>query len=751
MVLGLLIILVVLLSFRWGYWILGNDNYSPEQNPAVSFERYLTSPTWRTYRGLGVPSDSEQIDIFRSGLFLALEKIGIPLWLVSQMSVWVAFGVGVWGMGWFLEKFYKKQEAFLAGGMIYLSSILTLWLFFSPLKPFIFFWGFLPMFLAMSVELLEKDSARNWMGWLAVMVAFSGSFVIPTLFLVSLLVLIFMGGVLGLRFGKWRKMSLLLGIFLVWQLYWLISFGVYVNKQSEQLQNSFINRAITSGTIQDEKEFGGNVNILRFLTSWVETKDDNGQSLFVFNDWYRGIWGIVLGFIPLLLTVWGWSKKKWVWVIMGMAGLGAWLLVNSNPPLGWFYNWCSRNIPLFMQVFRWGSSKFWIIWWLPVVILATGGWLRVWRWRRVAAIIILGGLLIYVYPVFLGKLINDRDWVKIPSEYYDLREYLGKIDTEGRVYLAPEANMLYFRNYDWGFFGSVFWSYWIPNPIIEKALITGSIENEKAFNKIVNLFYSDGPILFTKILNNAGVEWVIGDKSVTNKGNGYKYNWGSFKEVVENNPYLDKIWSEGSLGLYKVKKLEPISLTEGENLLLNLGEGKMFGRGVSKISDGYRVNNQKETSGVYWEISNPELRGKLLRIKAEVENKSGVVAEINLRETKKQYQTFRYTGKMVEAEVMEGEVYLPSDWRNYLLEFVVKARGPDESVNTLKNLRVESVPLMEDYLQIEQPEDISWRNLRWVTYAGWVINVSMVVFLLVRQKLKSRKTSFSGNKKTIKA
>jgi len=221
--------------------------------------------------------------------------------------------------------------------------------------------------------------------------------------------------------------------------------------------------------------------------------------------------------------------------------------------------------------------------------------------------------------------------------------------------------------------------------------------------------------------------------------------------VVENNPYLDKIWSKGSLELYKVNKIEQVSLIDGENLSVILGDGKMFGGGVRSTSNGYQVNNRKETSGVYWEISNPELGGKLLRIRAEVENKAGVVAEINLRETKKQYQTFRYIGKMAEAEVVKGEVFLPHDWRNYLLEFVVRARGPDESVNILKNLEVESVPLTEDYLQIEKPEGIFWRNLRWVTYAGWVINAATVAFLLVRQRLKSRKTSFSGNKKTTRA
>jgi hypothetical protein len=483
----------------------------------------------------------------------------------------------------------------------------------------------------------------------------------------------------------------------------------------------------------------------------VDIKNDIGQNLFAFGNWYKSWWGIVLGFIPLGLAILGFSKKKWTWVFIGMAIVGAWLLVNSNPPLGWLYDWCSKTIPLFGQVFRWGSSKFWIMWWLPVVILATGGIMRIWKWKKLAAGLVVAGLLVYIFPIFTGKLINNRDWVKIPAEYYDLRNYLGKIDTKGRIYLAPEANMLYFRNYSWGFFGSVFWSYWIPNPVIEKALVTGSVENETAFTKIVNFYYSDNPELFTKVLNNADVKWVIGDKSLTNKEDGYAYNWDSYQKVLEKNPSLEKVWSEGNLELYRVGRTEVAVSGEGTNFNYDLGEGKTFGTGVIKTSDGYEIDNKDNTSGVYWDFSSPDIGGRLLKITGEVENRSGVVAEINLRETKKQYQTFSYYGKLGEKESALGYVYLPSDWRNYLIEFIVRARGPDESVNVLRNLKIESVPLTDDYLAINKPSESGWQNLKYVTYAGWTADILVVVFLLVRQKLKSRKTNLSGNKKTTVA
>jgi len=418
------------------------------------------------------------------------------------------------------------------------------------------------------------------------------------------------------------------------------------------------------------------------------------------------------------------------------------------------YSWVGEKIPLFLQVFRWGSSKFWPFLWLPMVVLATYGWLLLVKnkWWRYLAWGFWAGWLIYVFPVFKGELINKRDFVKIPREYSELRDYLVRVDTMGRIYLAPEANMLYFKNHDWGFFGSVFWSYWIPNPIIEKALVTGSAENEEAFRKIVNLYYADDPWLFTKILNNYGVKWVIGDKSLTNKGNGYKYNWESYGIAVEQNPYLKKVWEKGKLQLYRVMDAGEVVLADGsEPKSYDLGEAKIFSDGVTKTNQGWRIENKNLVSGVYWDISDPELSGKLIKISARVKNEGGVVAEINFRETKKEYQTASYLGKYLDEEKMEEYFYLPKDWRNYLLEAVVKARGPEVSVNEISNPKMEVIPLTADYLGAKMPENQGWKMGKAVTYAGWIVNASLVIGLLVLQALKRSKTKISGSKKTIKA
>lgn len=819
--LGLFLFLIVIFNFRWGYFILGNDNYSPEENPAVSVQRYLTEPAWRTYRGLGVPSDSEQIDIFRSVFYLVLEKIGIPLWFISQVSVWLVFAMGPWFIAVLAEKIFhfdKKKYGnwlFVMVGLLYLSNLLFFWLFYSPLKSFILVWGFLPTFLVFSWKLLEKLDLKNSLLFLTVLIGLSTSFIIPTLFIVVTLVVLITYWQFWYLGKNIKKIFWLFGIYMLWQMFWLVPFGLYVKTNSTQLAESIINKEITPSTIQDEIIYNKWNNVPRFLTSWVNTKNDDGKYLFSFSSAYKNNWVLVaISYLPFVLmlggTVYliGKYTIKYLPIIV-LWWLGYWLIKGSNPPFGNLYVWLQEHIPLFKQVFRWGSSKFWPMMLVSMPLLIGLGIGGLERFKKTFGVVVIGVvvcLLIYIFPVFSGKLINDRDYVKIPAEYYQLKDYLNKTDNKGRIYLAPESNMLYFKNHDWGFFGSVFWSYLIPNPIIEKALITGSAENEDAFGVMTDMYYSENPDLFYRALSNYKIEWVIGDKSLTNKGNGFKYNWDIFAAQIENNPNFEKVGEWGKLSLYKVKSREfatnyrsvylghddkmliqskvitndtnfvlekkgeiiPILLKpnkvvwsdngdlvlshtyEGErgsfipnfnetnltglkisinksaltvfdkiilktgdeievvvpNINFDIGVQKNFGGGVSINKGQVIINNKNDVSGFYKEISSPSLNEKMMMVAIDAKNVRGIPWELNFRETKQEYKLFRYYGQMETKEQKVMAFTLPNDWRNYLVEVLVYAKGEQTSINKINHFWLG--PIENDWLKIKFiPENTS--------------------------------------------
>lgn len=568
--LALVLIFIVIINFRWGYFVLGNDNYSPEEDPGISVKRYLTQPAWREYRGLGVPSDSEQIDIFRSLLFFGLEKVGLPLWFISQMSVWLAFFCGPWFMAVLVEKVFLKKDVgnekknwlFLLSGLLYCCNLLMLWLFYSPLKPFIFLWGFLPMFLVASFGVLEKQNIKNILFFLIGLICVSASFMIPTIFVVTTLVVLMFCWQFW-RMGKSIKNILFLVlVYLVWQLYWLVPFGIYVKTNNTQLSESIINKEITPWTIQKEITYNKWNNVPRFVNSWLDSKNQDDTYLFGEAEVYKNNWLIIFdSYIPfilvLLATFWLIKKYKTKYLpIIILWWAGFWLTKGSNGPMGGIYVWMQDHIPLFRQVFRWGSSKFWPMLLVPMPILICLLVENIFtkkRFFKIFSLALTVLLLIYIYPVFKAKLINDQDFVKIPNEYYQLKEYLEKNELKGRILVSPEANMLYFRNYEWGFFGSVFWNYFIDNPIIEKALITGSAENEDVFQTIYQMYYSLDPDLFYKTLLKYKVEYIIADKNASSWGNGYFYDWDDFDKQILSNQNFEKVGEWGKLTLLRVE------------------------------------------------------------------------------------------------------------------------------------------------------------------------------------------------------
>ena len=70
----IILFIIALTSIRPGYALLGWDNYSSYLNPPLNISRMFFD-SWRSFRGLGVPSDSEVTDVFRQLLFLVFAPI----------------------------------------------------------------------------------------------------------------------------------------------------------------------------------------------------------------------------------------------------------------------------------------------------------------------------------------------------------------------------------------------------------------------------------------------------------------------------------------------------------------------------------------------------------------------------------------------------------------------------------------------------------------------------------------------------
>ena len=142
--LTLFLVVISVTSLKPDFYLVGWDNYSSYLDTKLNFFR-LFFATWRSFRGFGVPSDAEVVDIWRLLFQLALKMLFIPTRLLDQLYYLLALWSGVIGM-YCLATFIHRQSkghnscstdffSFVAA-FFYLFNINTLSVFYFPLPMF---------------------------------------------------------------------------------------------------------------------------------------------------------------------------------------------------------------------------------------------------------------------------------------------------------------------------------------------------------------------------------------------------------------------------------------------------------------------------------------------------------------------------------------------------------------------------------------------------------------------------------------
>jgi hypothetical protein len=564
-----LLLFVIFLNVKPGKFILGNDTYAPDLNPGLSITRYLTSPAWRGYRALGVPSDSEQADIVRTVVYYAFSYV-LPKWALSQIYVFGAFFLAGWGMSQFAKSLWHgrvedRETVGFVAGLLYMSSAVAAWMFASPLYPFLGSFAFLPFVLWRLLRVFRKPVAGNYVWLFISMLLIGTTAMVPTTFIVEagIIFYLLLFGLMTTDRHKARITILSFVIIIGSQLFWIVPFVSYVKTNAGVLAQSYINRGLTPNLVENEVKYSTFFNVPRFYFAWTDTVNDDGTPQYPFAVWYRtSPVAAVMSFIPLVLAiigiVYGVKRKDRSLVLLIPLFIGGWILLTGvNPPFGFIFIWFQKHIPLFQQVFRWQSSKLFPMMAIPLAVLGAYGAVGLSQILKKHIRLITGIILItsviFIRHYFSGHLINATNVMHVPEEYYALAGYLEKNDPDSRIYLAPESNTLYFRSYSWGFFGSSFDNYLFPNPVIEKAMTTASPESESAQRVIEHAYNARQPDTFVRALRLYKTPLVLYDKNATRLHNGYFYEPDAYTSVIKNNPDLTLIWQQGNLYLYRLQ------------------------------------------------------------------------------------------------------------------------------------------------------------------------------------------------------
>lgn len=575
----LVLLLICVMSIRVNKYILSNDNYSVELNPTLSLSRYLQSPGWRGYRVLGFASESEQADIFRAFIY-SVFNLAIPSWLLSQLLYFVSLFVGSICIATLIRRLISKSKlkryanwSYLLGGITYFTTLWSMWLFYQNMAPYIINFGFLPLILLCIYRFGKENSAKNLIYIFLSSLLITPTFEIATLFIVdSVFIFAFTIFVnFTSKYGRRKEIKnilITLGIFLLTQLFWILPFIHYTLSTSSDILDSYTNRTITSNIIDLESENQTLINSARLYNRNLYEKDGEKflfpmSELFITYDFYK-----VLGLLPAIFSIialtYAFFKKNFKLFFWGVVGLGSLFLIKVvNPPFGDLFKWLQENIPLFKQVLRWPFSKLGQIYLISITILSSFGVVYLIKFfatfvqkrflKRLFILTVFVSIcilqLIYSEYLFRGDFFSERASVNIPSRYFELEGYLSQNDPSGRIYYAPPSNNNYFREYDWGFWGSQFISYILPNPVMDISSAVGSKVGEEAMLKISNVVRSEKKDEFISLMHRYDVKYVLFDGSVDMKG--YAFELEEEKVISLFSEY-ELLWSREDLLLYKV-------------------------------------------------------------------------------------------------------------------------------------------------------------------------------------------------------
>ena len=595
--LTLILILVSLLSFKEGFFLLSNDNYSPELNPTLSVQRYIESPAWRSYRVLGFASESEQADVFRSSIFAGLETF-LPNWSIGQIYYLLCMILGSLSIASLVRHFLFKSDlkrfsnwGYLISGVTYFTTLWSMWLFYQTMAPYISNFAFLPLVLLCIYKYVRKSNIKNALLLFFSSILFTSTSVIATLFVVDFAFIFFftLFVTLSTKKSKKRKVHSILktlGIFLITQLFWILPFIHYTLSTSNDIIDSYTNRTITSSVIDLETDMQTVINSARFYNRSLFDTDDEKYifpmaELFETYDFYKvlGLLPALFGIVGILFAIFNKYYKLLFW---GGVALGSLFLIKVlNPPFAIFFEFLQEYVPLFKQVFRWPISKLGEIYLISLTFISTFGLIYLFQFltsfaekkvlRRVLTLSLFVMIcvlqLIYSEYLFRGDTFPQRATVQVPSEYFELGEYLSTNDSISRIYYAPPSNNNYFRKYEWGFWGSQFISYIVPNPMMDVSLAIGSNSGEKAMLNILNVVRSQRSEEFLSLMQKYDVTYVLLDTSIKSEGYSFDVDMKAMESMISK---YEKIWENGSLTLYKVPVAKEKTYTESLSSLSNM-------------------------------------------------------------------------------------------------------------------------------------------------------------------------------------
>lgn len=590
-----------------GTWFTGWDNLHPEFNFKLNFHRALNA-VWQENQGLGLLSGmSHSTDLPRILILFPFSFI-FPLNFLRYFYFYLMLLIGPIG-AYFLFRFLFKNSQLksleltsLLTGIFYLLNIGTLLNFYAPISFFSTQYGFLPWLVLYFLKFIREKNKYDLLIFIIISFFASQMSYVATLFIVYLFVLFILTSFEFIRNRSketFKRIALIFLVIFLVNSYWLLPFSVFAFKNSGTVINSKISKMSSESSFEINKKNSGFINSIQLKGFWFENIDMNEKGQFVpmFESWNKHLAnkavsyiGYTFGLFVILGLILSFKKSNRLNLSFSFLFLfSLFMLMNENAFLGFIFAFIRNHSSIFREIFRFTYTKFSIlgifsfsimfgIFCLSIINFLYGKDKKK-IFTSIFVILLTALMISWMFPVFKGDLFYSRLRIKIPNDYFELFDWLGKQDKNTRIANFPQHTFWSWKYYNWGYRGSGFLWYGIEQPILDRAFDVWSIRNEAYYNEISQAIYSENPILFNSVLHKYGVNWVLLDKNVISSSSRESLDIDELEILLTDTAKYKKSASFGNIDVYSV-----ISNIYDRNYLKSVSSYKKIG-GLGGLSD----------------------------------------------------------------------------------------------------------------------------------------------------------------------
>lgn len=535
-------------NYRPGTYLMGWDNVMPEFNFRQAFITNIFG-VWQEHRGLGLPDGMGHAANLVHTITLWIMSLVLPQNILRYTFQFLMHFFGMVGAMRVIREIRGEEKnnnsLALIGGLFYGLNLITIQMFYTPLEAFSVHFAALPWLAYSLLHYLHTPSRNSLLLFICVSILSTPQFFIPTLLLPTAILL----GCVSIG-APLRRIAVAALTFLCINAFWFIPYLYNLPYNAPIIQQAKINQMSSNEVYEQNRAFGDLPHVLSMQGFMLDFEDVNadGQPIHVMDTWRTWVNQPVVRAMSVVFAIVilaGLCTRgfRLVWII------ALFFLANNTPLISDAMSVLRDRLPLFAEAYRFPFTKFSLLFAFASTILFIHGisFVR----PRLLKLSFIMLFFIASFPVFQGNFFYDALRVNLPRDYSALFAFMNTRDHAGRTAYLPQPSYWSWKHYNFGYVGSGFLWYGLPQPLMDRAFDPWSHYNEQYYWELSRALYGKNAENLEHVFEKYDIRYIILDGNLRAPGHDRALFTEEITELLATLPDTKPLGMAGALTVYE--------------------------------------------------------------------------------------------------------------------------------------------------------------------------------------------------------